>query len=493
MVWLIAAGVAIVVVESFLNVFQEDGIKGKVATLWRSLQMFRQAEDEEQGQRLLLQSGWAMLRFGLLLTAFLVLITTILFFFPWALSWNASQKSMYLLATTVFGTAWWLFVILRGAGLSQDKSEDKKIYSQLDRWLHWLALQPSVVRKLSFDLECLFALPKNLQRRADGAVYVCGLARSGTTMLLQFLSQSDTFRSLTYRDMPFVLAPNLWKRLNHGLQRKATLTERAHGDGILVDYDSPESFEEVFWRTFSDTAQRHGETYGSDQVSDDVLEIFATYRVLVAKPRTDPTPLDSAPTRYLSKNNNNLLRLRSLSTDPTATILLVYRGPVATARSLHRLHLRFCREAGDGFTQRYMGWLGHYEFGPGHLPFSFARPRMNPALHPDNPNYWLDYWNAVYLYILEQEDLRLRFVDHDAMCQFPQEALAAIFRVLEIEADTLAMAAQVRPPLSQIKPPTEFDPELVLTTKVTHARLTESKANLFRCPSKNLRRGPMVL
>ena len=30
------------------------------------------------------------------------------------------------------------------------------------------------------------------------------------------------------------------------------LKERAHGDGIKVSTESPEAFEEVFWKTFSD-------------------------------------------------------------------------------------------------------------------------------------------------------------------------------------------------------------------------------------------------
>ncbi len=485
MVWIIAAGVAVVIVESLLKVFQGGWIKGETSTLLSHLQTFRQTKNEEERQSLILQSGWVTFRFGLLSTMFFLSLAAILFFFPWAFSWNTSQKSTYLLAITIFGTVWWLIGILRETRVNRNQKAQANLYGQLDRWLHWLALQPLAVRNLSFELECLFALPKHPQELAKNAVYVCGLARSGTTMLLQFLNQSNTFRSLTYRDMPFVLAPNLWGRLNHCFQLKATLTERAHGDGILVDYDSPESFEEVFWRTFSDSAECHADTYGSDQVSDDALKAFINYRAIVANPRTDPIPSDGQPRRYLSKNNNNLLRLRSLSDDPTATILLVYRDPVATARSLHRLHLSFCANVGDGFTQEYMEWLGHYEFGPGHRPFSFARPRMNLALRPDTPDYWLDYWNAVYTHILEQKNLRVNLVDHDGMCQSPQEALASIFRVLEVQADTLAMASEVRLPSNQTKPPTEFNPELLSAAKATHTRLLDSKANIVR-PSVQL-------
>ncbi len=39
-------------------------------------------------------------------------------------------------------------------------------------------------------------------------MYVCGLAGCGTTILLRVLGELGVFRSLTYRHMPFVLAPN---------------------------------------------------------------------------------------------------------------------------------------------------------------------------------------------------------------------------------------------------------------------------------------------
>jgi hypothetical protein len=77
-------------------------------------------------------------------------------------------------------------------------------------------------------------------------VFIAGLARAGTTILMRRFYASQAFRSLTYRDMPFVLAPTLWRKLAAQSGRNLVTAERAHGDGILVDIDSPESFEEVF-------------------------------------------------------------------------------------------------------------------------------------------------------------------------------------------------------------------------------------------------------
>lgn len=361
-------------------------------------------------------------------------------------------------------------------------------YGALERWLHWFALEPAAVRRLVFDLERLYALPKRtipitsapnkVADPAGGAVYVCGLARSGTTMLLHILDEIDVFRSLTYRDMPYVLAPNLWKLVSQFAPRLAVPAERAHGDNIHVHFDSPEGFEEVFWRTFG-TQTPNSHCLGADEPTEETLAAFADYRALVANPRTEPCLANGVLRRYLSKNNNNLLRLRSLCADPTAMVLLVYRNPVATARSLFRQHQRFCAsQVADRFTRTYMGWLAHHEFGLDHRPFCFALPDMDNGLTPDNPNYWLSYWNAVYRHILAQNDLRLHLVNHDALCAEPVATLAAIFGVLGVQADAAALAQRINPP--EAGNAEGFCPELLRRAEATYCALLDCRKNLFK-------------
>src|SRR5437763_1095015 len=177
-------------------------------------------------------------------------------------------------------------------------------YNRIEQWLRWIALEPKAVRQLSFELERATSLGDGAS--FGGSVYVCGLARSGTTVLLRALARIDTFRSLTYRDMPFVLAPNLWRRIAASASRASAPGARAHGDGILVDFDSPEAFEEVFWRTFCEEADDHA-TFGRTPPSAEALEGFADYRALIANPRGS-----DGRRRYLSKNNNNVVRLPEL-------------------------------------------------------------------------------------------------------------------------------------------------------------------------------------
>ena len=174
-------------------------------------------------------------------------------------------------------------------------------YGFFSRAFHRLALGSTAVAQASFDIDQ--ALGRGDVERIIGQkhVFVAGLARAGTTVLLRLLYATGAFSTLTYRDMPFVLMPSVWRRLSQRSRRTGALAERAHGDGILVDFDSPEAFEEVFWRT------RYGERY----IFEDHLGPMASDAEAVESFRKYVASLlaDAPDKRYLSKNNNNVVRL----------------------------------------------------------------------------------------------------------------------------------------------------------------------------------------
>lgn len=487
LVLLVALPVGVVLAEISLLVFAGKWFHSRIHQMGTILHEFNQTVGDDARQALLLRSGRMTLQFSLSVLVVLVLLAVIAFIVPWMLEWGKAQQTVYLVSISVAATAWWLLRRTRRRSPSTHTTAPQThAYRFWDRCLHWLALEPAVVRHLAFDLERQYALrtrritsvsSNQPADPADGAVYVCGLARSGTTMLLRVLDELEDFRSLTYRDMPFVMAPNLWRRISRHSPKEAFAAERAHGDGIFVDVDSPEGLEEVFWRTFgTQTADRN--CLGFDEPSPEVLNTFADYRALVANPRTGPAPANGILRRYLSKNNNNLLRLRSLCSDPTATVLLVYRNPLATARSLHRQHLRFCAcQNADRFTRNYMGWLAHHEFGLDHLPFCFAVSEMNASRNPSELNYWLDYWNAVYRHVLAQGNLRFYLVNHDGLRAQPVAALDAIFTILSVQADSATLAQQIIAPDSEVGD--GFCPELLRRAEVTYRALLESPQNLY--------------
>ena len=130
-------------------------------------------------------------------------------------------------------------------------------YSWLQQKLHRIALFSQFMRETTFDVESSIV---STEKKSDNHVFVAGLARSGTTILLNALYESNQFSSLSYQNMPFILAPNLWSKVSVAKQN-IELIERAHGDGIKVSSTSPEAFEEVFWMTFDERDENTKEKF----------------------------------------------------------------------------------------------------------------------------------------------------------------------------------------------------------------------------------------
>ena len=107
-------------------------------------------------------------------------------------------------------------------------------FSFLDQILHRLALQATPIAELSFDMDQRSVRKDPREIIGERHVFVSGLARAGTTVLMRHFHATGAYRSLTYRDMPFVLAPNLWRRLTPlaaGPRPAAELIRQAHAAG----------------------------------------------------------------------------------------------------------------------------------------------------------------------------------------------------------------------------------------------------------------------
>lgn len=292
------------------------------------------------------------------------------------------------------------------------------------RLLHRLALAWPPAASASFELERLAA--RAAPASEDRHVFIAGLARAGSTILLHAIHGSGEFRSLTYRDMPFVLMPVMWRRLSRRGARNMARKERAHGDNIEVDYDSPEAFEEVFWRAFC------GRDYISDdhlrphEVSADVGADFRAYVDQVMASREAP-----GQRRYLSKNNNNVLRLAAIAAAfPRSLIVIPFRHPLAQADSLRSQHRRFVeRHNQQKFSRQYMSWLGHYEFGADHRPFRFGTgtARAETDLDTQSLAYWLQIWLETYTFIAAHRPSNSLLVCYEDLCNNPDAHLGRIF------------------------------------------------------------------
>ncbi|MBC7141806.1 MAG: sulfotransferase [Rhodobacteraceae bacterium] len=329
-------------------------------------------------------------------------------------------------------------------------------YSALDRVLHRLALASPVRAEMMHDIE-RGAFLKSAPEDTGRHVFVTGLARAGTTILMREIHRTGEFGSLTYADMPFVLAPNLWARLSRKGHQPGVKAERAHGDGIEVDTQSPEALDEVYWRVFDGKAYIGAEGLRPHDPDEDLIAGYRDLIRLVLR--------KTGKTRYVSKNNNTILRLGALARAmPEAEFLVPLRRPLDHAASLLGQHRRFLDA--DAFTRDYMTWLGHHEFGATHRPFLFGG---RPSGDPMTMDYWLTLWLSVYgaLDAVEAACPNVTFVPYEALSADPA-VWAAVAARIGVPA---AAAGELRPVPD--KAPGAHDAELVRRAAELHARLAD--------------------
>ncbi|MCB2137361.1 MAG: sulfotransferase [Rhodobacteraceae bacterium] len=329
-------------------------------------------------------------------------------------------------------------------------------YSALDKVLHRMALGARPLAEMLHDIERGMYL-KTAPADNGRHVFVTGLARAGTTILMREIHRTGAFGSLTYADMPFVLAPNLWARISRKGRTAGVKAERAHGDGIEVDFQSPEALDEVFWRIFDGESYIRADGLVPHAPEDDLIAAYRDLIRLVLR--------KTGKTRYVSKNNNNILRIGALARAmPRAVFLVPLRDPLTHAGSLLSQHKRFSNS--DAFTRQYMEWLGHHEFGATHRPFRFGAP---PAGDPMTLDYWLAVWVAAYgaLEKAESDAENVVFVPYEALSRDP-----AVWQAVAARIGVEAGAAEELRDLP-VKVPGAHDTGLAATAMSLHARLAE--------------------
>ena len=359
----------------------------------------------------------------LMLLALVVLVAFVAVSLPWGwgrfvgdpTTLEAFSQWQGIAAFSIGGTVGFLFPKGR---------EHAGVYSPMEQLLHRIALDHPNLHRWLHDRE-VKRWRKRGGTRSPKFLLVTGLARSGTTSLLQALEETAAFSSLHYANMPFVLAPRTWRRFFK--PKSGELKERSHGDGILVGVASAEALEEPFFTAFSQVKFIGEETLIPHAVDAELYGRYLDYQGLVR---------DEGKV-YLAKNNNALLRypgLRAQNRDFTA--VLMFREPLAHAASLLAMHRRYsAMQLEDPFVRIYMDWLSHHEFGGGHKPFCFDGDADALKGDLDTLDYWLDRWLDYYQYALTMEDHRLLFVGHADWSADPSGVLRTILSKTEVHAD----------------------------------------------------------
>lgn len=297
-------------------------------------------------------------------------------------------------------------------------------------------------------------------------LFVMGLARGGTSILTRMLHESGHFASLTYADMPFPLAPNSWARMAGASRRSLASRPRSHGDGLEHDLDTPEAIEEVFWRCFEGRRFSSQAGLRVSNPAEETIGLFRDFMALVC--------LRYRCSRYLSKNNNNILRLDAVRQSVAGALLVhPFRAPEQQAASLLNQHRRaLALHQQNPFHRHYMTWLGHHEFGSGVRPFLLPE---DPAagLDRSDPNHWLSLWLGVYRHLLDQPPhtgSQQLFFDYDQACLRPLDAARELARhvAAPLRLDLRAAAKHET---------TAFDPVLLAKAHEVHRELRKKAIN----------------
>jgi hypothetical protein len=275
-------------------------------------------------------------------------------------------------------------------------------------------------------------------------VFVCGLARSGSTLLHEIVAAHPGVASHRVKDNPMVYTPYWWRRATVRAAPSAP-RERPHRDRIFITTSSPDSLEEMVWLAFFPRC--HDPSIDNRLGADDAHPAFENfYRAHLRK-----LLLAECATRYVAKANYHVARLPYLlRVFPDAKLLVPVRPPAGHIASLMRQHRWFSAgQRRHRAALRYMQRTGHFEFGLDRRPMNLGDgPRVRQILSlwaaGEEVRGWARYWDMVYGYLarLLQTDGRLRaatrIVRFEALCDDPTEQIRRVIDHCRLpEADRL--------------------------------------------------------
>lgn len=323
----------------------------------------------------------------------------------------------------------------------------------------------------------------------DRPIYVTGLARSGSTILLELLARHPDAATHRYRDFPPVLTPWLWSWfLDRAARKDHVATERAHRDRIKVTPESPEAFEEVVWTTFFPDSH--------DPAKDAVLDAHvrnaafdAFYRDHIRK-----LMLLRGGSRYVAKGNYNVTRLGYLrELFPGARFILPVRDPVWHIASLMKQHDLFCKEeARDARILRHMQRSGHFEFGLDRRAIDAGdEDRTNRVMElwraGREVEGWAEYWAMIYGHIADVLDrdpelnAATRIVRYEDLCADPAEEMRNILGHCALPTHDLPKTAS-----AMIAAPNYYQPVFNEAERELILRCTEHVAQRFGYARRSL-------
>jgi hypothetical protein len=284
------------------------------------------------------------------------------------------------------------------------------------------------------DIESMMLSPQISQLPIRQPIYVCGLARSGSTLLHEIVTSHASVATHRLKDYPFVSTPYWWRRASAFI-RPTPARERPHRDKMMVNSESPDSIEEMLWMAFFPGC--HDPNVDNRlQYRDRNKEFDAYYLNHLRK-----LLLVEKAVRYAAKANHHVARLEYLlRLFPDAKFVIPVRAPAGHIASLIRQHRWF--SSGHGQSPQSLAVMqrsGHFEFGLDRRPINLGDServkRIRDAWSGGNEILgWARYWDMIYRYLAEllesHREIRKAaiVVRFEELCRAPAEIVQ---RVLE--------------------------------------------------------------
>ena len=292
---------------------------------------------------------------------------------------DADTSSVYFYSSMIVGSFSFLFYKKKGN------------YSYWSELLHKILLDNYALGRYLLEKEFKKSSAAEPTAEHDFLI-ISGLARSGTTALTNLIFDEDKFHSIKYSNVPFLLSPNLWKKLYN--PKRVKKRERSHKDNVLFSETSIEALEEYFFKAQLNDSYINDHSLVKHAISNELLIKYYKYQNLFK---------NKSSTIYLAKNNNFLLRYESIrQRNKRFKVLLMFRNPLDHSKSLLRQHRNFVdQQKDDEFILSYMNWLGHYEFGLNHKYFDLYENNYSQKVDKNDLSFWLQVWINYYCYVTE--------------------------------------------------------------------------------------------